>query len=127
MIQVIIDISYLLFSTNHLIYSTNIMPLAGGHSEPSKEITPQIQKIVDDIQPVLEEKLGRRNFQEYILREYRQQVVAGMIYHFKIQVSPSECVHVKVYQPLPHEQRGPVVQALALKTLEDPLETMTSN
>jgi hypothetical protein len=102
------------------------MPLAGGHSEPSKEITPKIQKIADDIQPMVEEKLGRRTFQEYILREYRQQVVAGMIYHFKIQVSPSEFVHAKVYQPLPHEQRGTVVQAVELKTLEDPLETLAS-
>jgi cystatin-A/B len=100
------------------------MPLPGGHSEASTEITPEIQKIADDIKPVLEEKVGRSTFSEYTLVEYRQQVVAGMIYHFKIQVSPSECVHAKVFRPLPHEQKGLQVKAWALQTLEDPLETL---
>ena len=100
--------------------------LAGGHSEPPKEINPRVQKIADDVKPQLEEKLGRASFAEYQLLEFRQQVVAGMIYHFKIQISPSECVHCKVFQSLPHEQKGPEVQAAVLKTLDDPLETLVS-
>lgn len=101
------------------------MPLlAGGHSDPSTAITPQIQTIADEIKPVLEEKAGRGAFVHYNLLEYRQQVVAGMIYHFKIQVSPSECVHARVFRPLPHEQRELKVQGWALKTLEDALEPL---
>ncbi|KAL3936619.1 MAG: hypothetical protein SGARI_002478 [Bacillariaceae sp.] len=101
--------------------------LAGGHSQPSKEISPRIQKIADDVKPQLEEKLGRPSFPEYQLLEFRQQVVAGMIFHFKIQISSSECVHCKVFQSLPHEKRDPEVQAAVLKTLEDPLETLVSD
>ncbi|KAL3921397.1 MAG: hypothetical protein SGILL_002771 [Bacillariaceae sp.] len=103
------------------------MPLAGGHSEASKDIPPPIQKIADDIKPQLEAKLGGTSFAEYKLLEFRQQVVAGMIYHFKIQISPSQCVHAKIFQPLPHEQKGPEVQAAVLKTLDDPLETLASD
>ncbi|KAG7356064.1 cystatin domain containing protein [Nitzschia inconspicua] len=100
------------------------MPLPGGHSDPCKEITPTIQKIADEIKPSLEEKVGRQNFLDYTVLEYRQQVVAGMIYHFKIQISPSECVNAKVFQPLPHEQKGPQLQAWSLNSLEEPLDLL---
>ena len=101
--------------------------LAGGHSAPSEEINPRVQKIADEIKPQLEQKLGRPSFASYNTLQFRQQVVAGMIYHFKIQISPSECVHCKVFQALPHEQKGPEVQACVLKTLDDPLETLGSD
>jgi hypothetical protein len=101
--------------------------LPGGHSAPSRDITPQIQKLADDVKPQLEEQLGRPGFSEYQLLEFRQQVVAGMIYHFKIRISPSECVHAKVFHALPHEQKGPEVQAAVLKTSDDRLELLGSD
>jgi hypothetical protein len=100
------------------------MPMPGGYSEPSKDINLQVQQVADEIKPILEEKLDRQQFDMYKLLEFREQVVAGMIYNFKIQISVSECVHVKVFKPLPHEHKSPEIQACELHSLEDPLEIL---
>lgn len=99
------------------------MALAGAHSDV-KLATPQVQEIADQVKTNLEENVGKGPFERYQLLEFRRQVVAGMNYTFKIQISSSECVHAKVFQPLPHEQRDPVVQKYALHSLSDPLELL---
>jgi cystatin-A/B len=99
------------------------MVLPGGHSE-ALLATPQMQKIADQVKSDLEGMLGRGPFEEYELITFRQQVVAGMIYTFKIQISNTECVHTKVFQPLPHEQKGLEVQKYMICSLDDPLDLL---
>mmetsp|Transcript_57026 Transcript_57026/g.138920 ORF Transcript_57026/g.138920 Transcript_57026/m.138920 type:complete len:100 (-) Transcript_57026:402-701(-) len=96
--------------------------LAGGFSE-AKDATPEIQKIADlgSVKSQLLRQMNLEEFQLYNVLAYKQQVVAGMVYDMKIQISSSSCLHVKVFQPLPHEQQQPSVMNCEEKSLEDPL------
>ncbi|NWT77723.1 CYTB protein, partial [Lanius ludovicianus] len=54
--------------------------------------------------------------------EYKTQVVAGIIYFIKVQVSDDEYVHLKVFQHLPYENQGPSLVGFQTgKTRDDPL------
>ncbi|NXJ27116.1 CYTB protein, partial [Dicrurus megarhynchus] len=54
--------------------------------------------------------------------EYKTQVVAGIIYFIKVQVSDDDFVHLKVFQSLPDENQGPrLVGFQTGKTRDDPL------
>ncbi|NXA92723.1 CYTB protein, partial [Melanocharis versteri] len=54
--------------------------------------------------------------------ECRTQVVAGTVYFIKVQVSDAEYVHLKVFQSLPYENKGPnLVSFQTGKTRDDPL------
>jgi hypothetical protein len=44
------------------------------------------------------------------LVSFRQQVVAGMIYHVKVHVGDGEHVHAKIFAPLPHTGKAPELQ-----------------
>ncbi|NWY02751.1 CYTX protein, partial [Nothoprocta ornata] len=53
---------------------------------------------------------------------YRTQVVAGINYFIKVQVSDSMYVHMRVFQSLPSENQGPsLVSYETGKTRDDPL------
>ncbi|NWZ67048.1 CYTB protein, partial [Acrocephalus arundinaceus] len=53
---------------------------------------------------------------------YKTQVVAGIMYFIKVQVSDAEYAHLKVFQGLPHENQGPsLVDFQTGKTRDDPL------
>ncbi|NXI48713.1 CYTB protein, partial [Chloroceryle aenea] len=53
---------------------------------------------------------------------YRTQVVAGINYFIKVQVSDSEYVHLRVFQSLPAMNEGPsLVSFQTGKTRDDPL------
>ncbi|NXI67414.1 CYTA protein, partial [Anseranas semipalmata] len=53
---------------------------------------------------------------------YKTQVVAGINYYIKVQVSDTDYVHLKVFQGLPHMNQGPsLVSFQTGKTRDDPL------
>ncbi|NXK45896.1 CYTB protein, partial [Chauna torquata] len=53
---------------------------------------------------------------------YKTQVVAGINYFIKVQVSDTEYIHLRVFQGLPHENQGPsLVSFQTGKTRDDPL------
>ncbi|KFV59442.1 Cystatin-B, partial [Gavia stellata] len=53
---------------------------------------------------------------------YKTQVVAGLNYFIKVQVSDADYVHLRVFQSLPYENRGPsLVSFQTGKTRDDPL------
>ncbi|NXH73308.1 CYTB protein, partial [Hydrobates tethys] len=53
---------------------------------------------------------------------YRTQVVAGVNYFIKVQVSDADYVHLRVFQSLPYENQGPsLVSFQTGKTRDDPL------
>uniref|UniRef100_A0A8B9ZJC2 Cystatin domain-containing protein n=1 Tax=Anas platyrhynchos TaxID=8839 RepID=A0A8B9ZJC2_ANAPL len=56
---------------------------------------------------------------------YRTQVVAGINYFIKVQISNSDTgyVHLRVFQALPQENQGPSLERYQTgKTRDDPLE-----
>ncbi|NWI95575.1 CYTB protein, partial [Pitta sordida] len=53
---------------------------------------------------------------------YNTQVVAGTMYFIKVQVSDNDYVHLKVFQALPYENKGPSLESFQTgKTRDDPL------
>ncbi|NWI69354.1 CYTB protein, partial [Todus mexicanus] len=53
---------------------------------------------------------------------YKTQVVAGVNYFIKVQVSDTEYIHLKVFKSLPYENKGPsLVSFQTGKTRDDPL------
>ncbi|NXN14035.1 CYTB protein, partial [Indicator maculatus] len=53
---------------------------------------------------------------------YKTQVVAGINYFIKVQVSDDDYVHLKVFQGLSHENQGPSLDGFQTgKTRDDPL------
>ncbi|MGK3752594.1 MAG: hypothetical protein ACI8RD_004898 [Bacillariaceae sp.] len=106
------------------------MVIPGGHSESKKEISAQVQNIADQIKTELEGKVkgGGNKFNVYEVLEYKQQVVAGMVYHMKIRIDDlacNNCIHVRVFQPLQYTQQGPEIQKYKMHTtIEDPLEIL---
>ncbi|NXG01134.1 CYTX protein, partial [Sakesphorus luctuosus] len=53
---------------------------------------------------------------------YRTQVVAGINYFIKVEVSKTDYVHLKVFKSLPHENQDPsLVSFQTGKTKDDPL------
>ncbi|NXM73187.1 CYTB protein, partial [Serilophus lunatus] len=73
------------------------------------------------VKPQFESKLNR-NCAMFTAIVYKTQVVAGINYFIKVQVSDTEYVHLKVFQSLPHENQGPsLVSFQTGKTRDDPL------
>uniref|UniRef100_A0A448YZW8 Cystatin domain-containing protein n=1 Tax=Pseudo-nitzschia multistriata TaxID=183589 RepID=A0A448YZW8_9STRA len=107
--------------------NTTTMP--GGHTASNKDVPPHLNDVADAVRPQLEEMRGERpgfRFDAYKVLEFRQQVVAGMVYHFKIRVGErdDDCLHAKVFEPLPHTGDGPVVVVQERATLQDPLKIL---
>ncbi|NWH66655.1 CYTA protein, partial [Geococcyx californianus] len=73
------------------------------------------------VKPQLEKKLNR-TYPIFKAVEYRTQVVAGVNYCIKVQVSDDEYVHLLVFQALPQENQGPkLVRYWTGKSQDDPL------
>uniref|UniRef100_A0A6T7FJ01 Cystatin domain-containing protein n=1 Tax=Attheya septentrionalis TaxID=420275 RepID=A0A6T7FJ01_9STRA len=99
------------------------MALAGGHSETS-EATPEIQELVKQIRPTVEVQLGQ-TFDIFEATHYRQQVVAGMIYHVRVKTSAKEdCVHLRIFLPLPHTGERLQLQKAKTAAMNDELNVM---
>ncbi|XP_069722587.1 cystatin-A-like [Phaenicophaeus curvirostris] len=95
--------------------------IPGGFTDP-RPATPEIQEIANKVKPVLE-KEENRTYATFNALEYKSQVVAGTNYCIKVQVSDDECVHLRVFQPLPVENQDPkLVRYWTGKTRDDPLE-----
>ncbi|XP_039376430.1 stefin-C-like [Mauremys reevesii] len=96
--------------------------IPGGFTE-TKPATPEVQEIADQVKPQLEEK-DKKPYPVFVAITYKSQVVAGTNYLIKVSVSNStdECVHLKVFQSLPHENEGPSLTSYETgKTKNDPL------
>ncbi|NXL83374.1 CYTA protein, partial [Alectura lathami] len=94
--------------------------MPGGLSE-TKPATAEVQQIADEVKPQFESKENRA-CGRFTAIEYRTQVVAGVNYFIKVQVSDDEYIHLRVFQSLPHENQGPsLVSYQTGKTRDDPL------
>ncbi|XP_074857274.1 cystatin-A-like [Carettochelys insculpta] len=96
-----------------------------GEFSEVKPATPEVQAIADQVKPQLEKK-ENTTYQVFEALQYRTQVVGGMNYLIKVCISKTEdqCVHLKVYEALPHKNEGPSLTAYQIeKTKTDPLNT----
>ena len=85
------------------------MAMAGGHSQ-LLEVDDEIMETLLGFKGTIEEKAGK-TYETFKPCKYTKQVVAGMIYHVKINVG-TEHIHARVFQPLPHTGAPAECQAL---------------
>ncbi|KAM7128088.1 cystatin-A [Ciconia boyciana] len=94
--------------------------MPGGLSE-AKPATPEVQHIVNEVKPQFESR-ENRTYGIFKAIVYKTQVVAGINYFIKVQVSDAVYVHLKVFQSLPQENQGPSLVSFETgKTIDDPL------
>ncbi|XP_041887148.1 cystatin-A-like [Corvus hawaiiensis] len=94
--------------------------MPGGLSD-TKPATPEVQQIANQVKVQFESQ-ANMNCVVFAAVEYKTQVVAGIIYFIKVQVSDDEYVHLKVFQSLPYENQGPSLVGFQTgKTRDDPL------
>ncbi|NXK42882.1 CYTA protein, partial [Piprites chloris] len=73
------------------------------------------------VKPQFESK-ENRNCAMFTAIVYKTQVVAGINYFIKVQISRTEYAHLKVFQSLPYENQGPSLVGFQTgKTKDDPL------
>ena len=128
--------------TNHILLEfpnniQSIMVIPGGHTEikavaDSQSCSPaELQEKVRSLQSQAEETLGE-TFPRFEAIQFRQQVVAGTIYHFKILVSDSasdndndaDVVHIKAFEPLPFENKPMEIKSIQKAKKGDDLALM---
>ena len=93
--------------------------LAGGFNNVQNADN-EVQAIIDQVRGEVEAQVG--TLSSYQAISFTRQVVAGMNYKVKVQVSDQEYLHIKVYVPLPHTHNPPSLSQLERgKTLHDGL------
>ncbi|XP_030391028.1 coiled-coil domain-containing protein 58 isoform X4 [Gopherus evgoodei] len=86
-----------------------------------------VEEVVNDRSWKVKLQLEGKTNEKYLVFvaiQYKAQVVAGINYFIKVSVSNStdECVHLRVFQSLPHENKGPSLTSYETgKTKADPL------
>mmetsp|Transcript_22915 Transcript_22915/g.32801 ORF Transcript_22915/g.32801 Transcript_22915/m.32801 type:complete len:98 (-) Transcript_22915:139-432(-) len=96
--------------------------LAGGHTE-AKDATDSIKEKVIRLKADAEAKTGR-SFERFDATHYRSQVVAGTMWHFKVSISITESVHMKVIEPLPYTKEPMKIIAITVTRAEEDLGIM---
>ncbi|XP_006884298.1 PREDICTED: cystatin-A [Elephantulus edwardii] len=78
--------------------------MPGGLTE-AKPATREIQEMVEQVKPQLEEQTNE-TYEEFEAEEYKTQVVAGVNYFVKIRVGDNTYIHVKIFKSLPGQDRS---------------------
>mmetsp|Transcript_2922 Transcript_2922/g.4557 ORF Transcript_2922/g.4557 Transcript_2922/m.4557 type:complete len:104 (-) Transcript_2922:38-349(-) len=77
-----------------------------GGATDARAADAEIQTLIDGVkdQALAKAKEAGRDgdFATYEAKSVRSQVVAGTNFFVKVQVSDSECIHLRIHQPLPH-------------------------
>uniref|UniRef100_A0A8C3JKN1 Cystatin domain-containing protein n=1 Tax=Calidris pygmaea TaxID=425635 RepID=A0A8C3JKN1_9CHAR len=95
--------------------------MTGGLSD-TQPATPEIQRIADEVKPQFESK-ENRTCEIFKAIKYRSQVVAGVNYFIKVQVSDTDYVHLRVFEALPFENQGLKLDGIQTgKTRDDPID-----
>ncbi|GAU99860.1 hypothetical protein RvY_10800 [Ramazzottius varieornatus] len=81
----------------HYLEKRNAPGMVGGHSD-LKEATPEVQALADKVRSYVEKHVGP--LKEYVVEQYKTQVVAGTNYSMKVRVDKDKYVHLKVFKPL---------------------------
>jgi len=96
-------------------------------------VAPVQKALAAQIKPEVEGRLSKK-YTRFEVVGHRDQVVAGMVYHIKVLTTEAPgdgdgtatgCLHVRVFQPLPHTGSPPEVQAVKVATEADSLEILS--
>lgn len=68
-----------------------------------KEITPEVQGLLDKHKDEISEKIGF-TAESVVGTDYKTQVVAGTNYRIKAKVNGNKEIQVVIFEPLPHTQ-----------------------
>jgi hypothetical protein len=98
------------------------MMLLGGHTV-IKNANASIQEKVDALKDRVEAQL-HSTYATFIVTDYRSQVVAGTIWHFKVNVGNGQALHLRVFEPLPYTEDPMEIQKIEEKQIGDSLEIM---
>ncbi|XP_021061352.1 cystatin-B [Mus pahari] len=77
--------------------------MCGGPSA-TMPATAETQEIADKVKSQLEEKENQK-FDAFKAVSFKRQVVAGTNFFIKVDVGDDKYVHLRVFQPLPHENK----------------------
>nr|ADF87935.1 cystatin [Eriocheir sinensis] len=89
-------ISVGLFITTVLLgMKATAVGMPGGLSE-EKPMTPEVQELINEVRPDVEEHLGRP-VSRFEGLNYKTQVVSGLNYFVKVDIGDNEVVHIRVY------------------------------
>jgi len=85
--------------------------------------TVQVQQLVEQLRPEIEAKLQKEGQQveQFVATEYQTQVVAGLNYFVKVQVSAQEFIFVRIYQDFTPQHKVFLHGIQVHKGLGDPL------
>lgn len=97
--------------------------IPGGHTDIMVAESAIQDKVTTELQQQVEARL-QKTFAIFNVTHYRRQTVAGIIWHFKINVGDDTSIHLRVFEPLPYTNKPMEIQALELKTSGDLLEIM---
>mmetsp|Transcript_13777 Transcript_13777/g.41106 ORF Transcript_13777/g.41106 Transcript_13777/m.41106 type:complete len:161 (-) Transcript_13777:65-547(-) len=90
---------------------------AVGAAMPGK-VDAEIQALIKPFQEITQRRAAeaRSNdtFQRWEAVEVKKQVVAGTNYFVKVAISDKRCVHLRIFQPLPHTQQPAKLVAVKL-------------
>ncbi|XP_031588447.2 cystatin-A5-like [Oreochromis aureus] len=92
----------------------------GGWSD-TKDATPEIQKICDEVKGQVEAKT-KKKYEEFLAVKYRNQIVKGTKYAIKVHVGGPSYLHVDLFKSLPNN--GEDIELIKVEenhTKDDPI------
>merc|ERR1712226_111795 len=115
------------FVSNHFcVIHRPAKMICGGPTE-QKPADEAVQKHCDAVKAAVEAKTGKK-YDVFEAKHYISQVVAGTNYFVKVHVGNNECVHVRIYQTLPHAGSELMMHGVQEgKNLDHPVEYFEQN
>jgi cystatin-A/B len=99
-----------------------------GGTTNQRDADGDIQNLCDKMRPKVEAHTGD-TYDVFTALKYKTQLVAGTNYFIKVQIDDQgNCIHIRVFQPLPHTNEDPSVHSVQKgKTLEEEVEYFECN
>ncbi|KAM6900233.1 cystatin-B-like [Xenentodon cancila] len=97
------------------------MPMCGGLTE-AKDADESVQAICDDVKKLAEQKAGKE-FDVFVAKSYKTQLVAGTNFFIKVHVGGNDHIHLRVWRKLPcYNGELEVTSVQHPKTEQEPIE-----
>jgi cystatin-A/B len=92
----------------------------GGRSE-TLPATHKVQKIVNQVKKEAQNRAleWHCRFSEFVAVSYNYQVVQGTLYFVKVHIGEQRFIHLRVFEPLPHTELPPSLQAMEINKKAD--------
>jgi len=86
--------------SGHLACSyTAVPPVRVGGASEAKQATEEVQALADAVRGDVEKHVGG-SVKEYVVEQFKTQVVAGTNYTMKVRIDKDKYIHLKVFKPL---------------------------